>query len=198
MNAGERKAGYPNSRGLADLPAGYGLSLGQLESLRKAQVRGVVPMLPAIGDSENEYEVPEHEFLHVYHVEVQSPIFNQASGEREDRGATIQLYNVPAFKFMEKNGGFRGKEVKILHNPEIAQEFVAEQQEQEEQEEANNLGAFAPENQGTVSGNEPQGAGNQDMTPENSGAMAKPGGEPKPGADEPEPGKDTLTPNRNL
>ena len=28
---------------------------------------------------------------------------------------------------------FRGKEVKILHNPEIAQEFVAEQQEQEEQ-----------------------------------------------------------------
>lgn len=125
MNAGERKAGYPNSQGHAQLPAGYGLTHAQLESLRKLQTRGEVKLVPAVGE-DNDYEVPEHDFLYVYHVETQNPVYSRTTGQREDRGAVVQQYNVAAFKHMEKNGGFRGMEVVILHNPELAQQYVAQ------------------------------------------------------------------------
>ena len=91
--AGERKAGYPTSHGQGDVPASYGLSHSELEQLRKDQKQGKQKMLPAIpgrkGQSPDDpYMVPAVEFLHFYHVELETPFYDSSSGERKDRGAS--------------------------------------------------------------------------------------------------------------
>ena len=129
-----RKAGYPSGDGASDLPASYGLTNSQLEAVRRAQVRGLVEMVPAIG-ADSEYEVPAAEFLFVYHVSTESPLYDQKSGERLDRGKTIKKFNEAAFKLVEDSGGFRGQKVEILHDPTRAQEWEREQLLEEEEEQ---------------------------------------------------------------
>ncbi len=118
----ERKAGFPNNQGAAELPASYGMNQSQLEAVRRAQIQGNQEMVPAIGKDKN-YQVPACEFLFIWHVSIESPLFDQNSGKRIDRGKVIKVFNEAAFKLVEDSGGFRGQKVEILHDPTMAQEW---------------------------------------------------------------------------
>lgn len=133
MSKAERKAGYANSSGAGQLQASYGMSHAQLEEVRRSQVRGNQKMVPAIGADED-YEVPAVEFLHIYHIASETPIYDQNTGDRKDRGKTIIKLNEPAFKLLENSGGFRGQKIEILHDPTRAQEWEQKRLEEDEEE----------------------------------------------------------------
>lgn len=129
----ERKSGYSTTPGMRSLPASYGLTQGQLEAVRQAQQRGNIDMVPAIG-ADKKYEVPAHEFLYIYHVSTETPLYDRDSGERIDRGKTIKKFNEASFKLMETTNAFRGQKIEILHDPIRAQEYAQEQMLNEEED----------------------------------------------------------------
>jgi hypothetical protein len=122
MNAGERKAGYPNMEGYAKRKGSYGLSHHELEEVRRAQVANENPvMVEAIGGREG-YEVPAHEFLYVYHVEVEENRWDPDTGNKVGK-PVIKKFNIDSFKMVTEQGIFQGYSTVILHDPVAAQEY---------------------------------------------------------------------------
>lgn len=130
--AGERKAGYPLSA-QGQVPAGYGFTHAQLEQERKDQKAGKQTMVKAIPgrkdqDPDDPYMVPRVEFLNHFHVESELP-HHLPNGERVDRGKTVQIFHEAAYAQQLKLNMFRNKKVEVIHDPTMAQEWLALQNE---------------------------------------------------------------------
>jgi len=71
--------------------------------------------------------IPEHEQFDIVYVETEAKLFNQETGEKISRPKK-EKYRIRVFEQMDKKGYFKGKTVKILHDPRLEQEVEYEKQ----------------------------------------------------------------------
>jgi len=89
------------------------MSHEQIEDLKQDQMSGVNETVTANKDSE--YQIPKNE-EHLVHVEIETPNYNQVTGEKTSV-PFVQSFYPFEFAKMEKDGAFAGKDVKIIHQP---------------------------------------------------------------------------------
>jgi hypothetical protein len=106
----------------------HGMTHSEMEELHQKQIHGDVEMVAANNAGDNikdeyfkasyaEHKIPAHE-KHVYHVAVESRMFDQNTGEKSST-STVKKFGPEAFEFMKKQEAFKGQTVHILHNPAL-------------------------------------------------------------------------------
>ncbi len=123
--------------GETESPMGsYGMTLAEIAALNKKQNLDLVEMVPArnkipiTGDPKHKmledivqgYKVPAVEEKHVYHIILDNPLHDENTGDRIDRGPSVQKFSMAAHDLAQKHGGYMAKKSYILHDPTLSKE----------------------------------------------------------------------------
>lgn len=92
----------------------HGITHGAMKQLQEDQIAEIAPDTIS-GNVDSKYELPAIE-KHLIHAEIEAPEFDQRSGAKLST-PRIQKYSAKEFDDHEKNNGFAGLKVTILHNP---------------------------------------------------------------------------------
>jgi hypothetical protein len=87
-----------------------------MEELRIKQEHGDVDMVPC--NIDQSVMIAAHEVYDIIYVETEAKLFNEKTGEKISRPKK-EKYRIRVFEDMEKRGFFKGKTVKMLHDPRL-------------------------------------------------------------------------------
>jgi len=127
--------------------ASYDMTLEEQRQLKHRQNHGTVEMVPALNSIKQtgniklqamerlarNYMVPAHDYKHAYYVILENPLHDEQTGERIDRGPTVQVFSKAAFKQIVESDNKLALRVTILHDPtRIGMKTLPEELESEQ------------------------------------------------------------------